>query len=348
MTFLENCWYAAGFSAEMTQEPIIRTLLGRPVVLYRTAAGQAVALGDRCPHRFAPLHQGKVFDDAIRCPYHGLRFGPDGRCVDNPIGNGKIPQAAHVPSYPLREVDGIIWLWFGEQVPDEDAIIRFEIFGEADCWATVEDHMPVAASYALVADNLLDLSHAEFLHPALATEGFNKRVQFSMAQEDDVVIARNWRPSEPISGLFRFGMGEKAPEFVDHRSIVRWHAPAILSVEVGATYVGRPPEEGLTTITAHLITPETDKSCHYFWKFARDFRLDDDEFATRLHDIVQGAFDTEDRPMIEAQQRYMGDQSLEELRPVLLTSDAASARARRILNEKLASQTAQFATQAAE
>ncbi len=344
MAFLMNSWYAAGFTAQIGRTPASRIMLGEPVLLYRTEDGSVVAMSDRCPHRSAPLHKGRVFGDAIRCPYHGLRFGPNGQCVENPIGDGKIPRSATLTTYPVQEVNGIVWLWFGDQEPDESKITRFDIFDEPAQWATVEDYMLVSAAYGLVSDNLLDLSHAEFLHPALATEGFNKRTQFSVSQEGDVVIARNWRPNEPISRLFRFGMGERAPEHVDHRSIISWHAPATLEVEVGVTPPGQPNSEGVTVITAHLITPETEDTCHYFWKVARNFKLEDYEFGVRLHDITQQAFETEDKPMIEDQQRYMAGKRLEDLKPIWLTSDAASARARRVLEAMLAEQSAAFET----
>lgn len=41
-------------------ELLPRTILGQPMVLYRTANGGVAALHDACPHRFAPLHVGKL------------------------------------------------------------------------------------------------------------------------------------------------------------------------------------------------------------------------------------------------------------------------------------------------
>ena len=66
--YLRNAWYCAGFSPDLGQQPIGRTFLGEPVVLYRTADGGPVALAGRCPQRFAPLHLGRIVDDAIQCP----------------------------------------------------------------------------------------------------------------------------------------------------------------------------------------------------------------------------------------------------------------------------------------
>lgn len=86
MSFLKNAWYCAAWAREITREPLSRTLLNQKLVFYRKADGTIVAMSDVCPHRFAPMHQGKLHGDVLACPYHGLQFGPDGRCVHNPHG----------------------------------------------------------------------------------------------------------------------------------------------------------------------------------------------------------------------------------------------------------------------
>lgn len=96
MGFVRNTWYCAAWSESLTDTPLHRKFLGEEVVLYRKAFREPVALSNRCPHRFAPLHKGQLKGDAIECPYHGLRFGPSGACVHNPHGDGRIPQAAQV------------------------------------------------------------------------------------------------------------------------------------------------------------------------------------------------------------------------------------------------------------
>jgi len=338
MNFLLNTWYAAGFSADFGRTPTLRTLLERDIVFYRTEAGEAIALNDRCPHRFAPLHRGQVIGDALRCPYHGLQFGAGGACVHNPIGDGKIPRAAKTTAYSLAERDGIVWIWFGQEPADESKIRRWPEF-ESPEFESIEGYVHVDADYQLVADNLLDLSHAEFLHPNLATPGFNRRTQYSMEHVGQTVIARNWRPNEPITKLWEMAFGAQAPSHVDHRAIVQWEPPSTLHLEIGVTHVGRATAEGPTSKQAHLVTPERAGTCHYFWKFARDFQRGDSEFSARLKTAIQGAFENEDEPMIEAQHRSMAGQSFESLKPVLLPTDSASVRARRVLQQLLDQQT---------
>ena len=45
---------------------------------------------DICPHRFAPLSQGRIEGNCIQCPYHGWEFNYNGSCA-------KIPQLEDMP-----------------------------------------------------------------------------------------------------------------------------------------------------------------------------------------------------------------------------------------------------------
>ena len=103
--FLRNCWYAAAWDDEVTETPLARTILGEPVVLYRTAEGRPAALADRCCHRALPLSMGRLVGETLQCGYHGLRFDTEGRCVAVP-GQTTIPPGARVRAFPLAERHG--------------------------------------------------------------------------------------------------------------------------------------------------------------------------------------------------------------------------------------------------
>ena len=106
MSYLRNAWTVAAWAHELDGGKLLaRTLLDEPLVFFRNAQGQPQALLDRCPHRFAPLSMGKLCDGgaSVQCPYHGLRFDGGGACVHNPHGDGRIPVAAKVRSYPVVE-----------------------------------------------------------------------------------------------------------------------------------------------------------------------------------------------------------------------------------------------------
>lgn len=339
MAFLKNCWYGLALSAEVGSRPLARTILDLPLVVYRSADGLPVALDNRCPHRFAPLSLGQVIGNDIRCPYHGLRFAPDGACVDNPCGNGQIPRTARVTAYPLREVDGIVWFWHGEAPPDERRIVRFQEFGQPAAWAPAEFVLHVQADHMLVSDNLMDLTHAEFLHPQLAQEGFARRSQPRVSQEGEQVISRNDLTREPISPLSRLSMGgADAPDHIDRTTLVTWNAPANLRIHMSDRAVGQPFEQGAQFVAAHLITPETAASCHYLFRVVRNWRVDDATLTEQIRATAHQAFSQEDQPIIEAQQRCMGGRTYDELRPALMGTDLGPALTRRIFRRKLQEQ----------
>src|SRR5260370_11583536 len=118
--YLRNAWDVAGWSDNLADGQLLsRTILKEPIVLFRKSDGHIAALQDRCPHRFAPLHMGKIVGgDRVQCPYHGLEFDASGACVLNPHGTKNIPPRARVRSYPVTEKHKAIWIWMGEQPPD--------------------------------------------------------------------------------------------------------------------------------------------------------------------------------------------------------------------------------------
>src|SRR5690606_24837131 len=103
-------WYPVSLSKEVGRKPRRVELLGDPYVLYRDVSGKAVVHLDRCPHRNAPLSQGRCLrDNTLECPYHGWRFSPDGACETIP-GREDLPKHTHrVETFPTHEQYGIVW-----------------------------------------------------------------------------------------------------------------------------------------------------------------------------------------------------------------------------------------------
>ena len=109
--FLTDSWYLAAPSAELKPgQQFRRIILGEPVMLGRTSAGEPFALRDICPHRLVPLSEGKQVETdgvpTVQCPYHGWRFGTDGVCKLMPSlveGQGYDPSRVKVRRYPVHE-----------------------------------------------------------------------------------------------------------------------------------------------------------------------------------------------------------------------------------------------------
>ncbi len=62
-----------------------------------------------------PLSAGRILaNDNVECPYHGWRFKKDGRCSKIPSLTGHEDleeENIRVRSYPVREQDGLIWVY---------------------------------------------------------------------------------------------------------------------------------------------------------------------------------------------------------------------------------------------
>lgn len=333
MPYLRNTWYAGALATEVSSTPLARVLLDEPVVFFRTGDGAPVALADRCPHRFVPLSRGRVKGNDVECGYHGLRFGRDGACTLNPHGKKIVPGAAHVRSYPLVERFGFVWFWPGDpSAADPGLLPDFGFLEDTQRFTCIRGLTPIAGNYQLVVDNLLDLSHVEFLHPLLGqSEGVDAhRTEFF--QEGNTVFANRWKPNSLIHGLAKKFFWNSPSPRGDARSNMRWDPPSTLTFDLGVTEVGATVEEGVCIWNPHMPTPETEFTTHYFWLIARNRRLEDAEVSRSLFETVDNIFRTEDGPMIELQQRAMGNVSdLLALQPVMLEPDAPAVRARRTL-----------------
>ena len=89
MTFPNGThWYVACLSRQLTKQPLARTMLSHPLVLYRDKSGAPLALLDRCPHRHAPLSEGRVAGGLVQCPYHGWTYNLDGTLRGAPYMEG--------------------------------------------------------------------------------------------------------------------------------------------------------------------------------------------------------------------------------------------------------------------
>lgn len=164
-TFVRNRWYLAGFSDEISRQPIERTILGKPVVMYRTQAGAPIALYGLCPHRYFPLAKGWVDGDSIVCGYHAFAFAADGKCVSIP-SQGTAAGFCQ-PSYPLRETGELCWIWMGDPDRCDPALIPpVEDFGLGlPGWRfSSANHFTIKARAQLLIDNLMDLTHLPYLH----------------------------------------------------------------------------------------------------------------------------------------------------------------------------------------
>ena len=332
--FLMNAWYAAALSKEVgATEYFHRKILGISVLIYRKEDGTPVAIRNRCPHRFAPMHLGKRQGDNVTCLYHGLTFDCRGKCTHNPHGNGTIPKAAVIQSFPLVERDGFLWLWPGDpEMADTTQILDCSELSRRPSTAVGHAYMYSKCNYELMTDNIMDLSHVDHVHgPLINTAGKLSPLIPQVTENGDKVSIRWEWHAHPA--MLLFAMNQKNPEGPSQQYVeVNWQAPASMNLNVGAVEGNdKNFKDGQNIIDFHTITPETETTSHYFFGSTRDYKVEDGEYNDiKLAGMIE-AFTVEDLPLAEAQQIEMGTTELWGLNPVLLSSDAGNVRVRRRL-----------------
>lgn len=135
------------------------------LALFRDAAGQVRAVEDSCPHRRAPLSLGRTTSDGhIQCGYHGWIFNGETGAVSgfpNLEAGERLPRCA-VTTYPVREVDGWVYLWPGageagqapslQQSPERRGEVQFhgqamQALTHRECVAALLDSPGLLARY---------------------------------------------------------------------------------------------------------------------------------------------------------------------------------------------------------
>ena len=330
MNYPRNLWYIAGFDEELPPGKLLaRTYLGDNVVLYRAPDGSPRALEDRCPHRFAPLSAGTLQGDAIQCGYHGLTFDGSGTCVRNP--HGAIPKAACVRAYPVRERDRLLWIWMGEPEKADDSLIAdFSDIAAAPEHGMFRGHLPTACDTMLLVDNIMDLSHVDFLHPTTLGGGAISRVKPVVEDLSDRRVKVTWTSSGDVAAPAFDAHLRVQNQPTDQWTEVTWFAPSCMYLSVGVTLLGEPRSRGLSSVNLHLGTPERPGHAHYWYWTTRDFAISPEANAA-IRPMIEHVFRNEDKPMLEAQQARIGQNEFWSMKPVLLAPDAGAVRVRRKL-----------------
>jgi len=342
-SFICNAWYVGALSHEVAENGLFaRRLLDQPVLFYRKQDGQVVALLDRCPHRFAYLSKGRRIGDEVECVYHGLRFGPDGRCTRSPYQEAP-PLGATVPTFPVVERHRMLWIWMGnpalanpEGIPDHSHM-------DVDAMRPLIWHVRFEGNWQLGNDNLMELTHLFWLHTSTiggwkddagATVGEEYTAR---TDEQGRVQSRTFVPH--VTKPSTFDNGVPAGQPYDQWNDTEWVSPANMKFTMGARPAGQAAGTVTYMVQSHCITPETERSSHYFSGFSRIFDLDMDAAGDdRLIDFFRGIFEREDGPMMADIEEQMGTADLLALNPVILPRDRGAILVRRLVAKQLAAE----------
>lgn len=309
MTYVRNAWYVAAWANELpADKPYAITILGDPIVLFRTPTGFA-ALEDRCVHRMAPLSLGRCEGARLRCMYHGLLFDAGGHVVEIP-GQEIVPPGARVRSYPAVEKGDWVWVWLGDAAIADEALIPPAIGPGHPDYIMGQGHLDYAAEARLINDNLLDFSHLSFVH----AQSFQAGSNFADSLPKLEMLERGVRFSRWTMDAGG-PVGRQSDDPVDNYMTYDFLIPGILLMWSGnfpagsaAIYdMGAPDFDkavGGVTFTSQAVTPMTSATARYFFCWGPHKNHGDTALRDTLMGIADQAFG-EDKVMIEAQHRVI-------------------------------------------
>lgn len=310
MTYVRNAWYVAGWSQDLAVEtPFAITILGEPVVIWRTGSGALHALEDRCVHRMAPLSLGRCEGERLRCMYHGVLFEPSGTVTEIP-GQDIVPPQARVRSYPVVERHSWIWVWMGERDQADEGLIPPAVGLDHPDYILGHGQLDYAAEARLINDNLLDFSHLTFVH----AKSFGAGPEFAGSPGRITPLERGIRYERWIENSLG-SSSRSSPEPMDSYMAYDFLIPGVLLMTGGVFPLGTAARvnqgepdyaEAVSgvTFTSQAVTPLADGKARYFFSWGPLRGHGDEAHRDMLMGLAAQAFE-EDRVMIEAQQRVI-------------------------------------------
>lgn len=350
--FPMNAWYAAAYDVEVGRTLMARTICNQKMVLFRRTDGIVAALEDACWHRLLPLSMGRLQGDEVTCGYHGLVYNAQGRCTHMPSQETLNP-AACVRSFPVVERHRFVWVWPGDPAKADPALVPDMHWNDDPAWAGDGKRIRVKCDYRLVVDNLMDLTHETFVHGSSIGQRAVAEAPFVATHGDRTATVTRWMEDidAPPFWAAQIKQGRGYEGRVDRWQIIHFEAPCTVVIDVGVAEAGTgavPADwkrnagaksgghgyesdrsKGVNGYVLNTITPETDKSCHYFWAFARNYCLNEQRLTHQLREGVAGIFH-EDELVLEAQQIAIDEHP--DHRFYNLNIDAGSMWARRLID----------------
>ena len=160
---LRRYWHPVALASEVTERPMAATLLGEPVVVWRSN-GQVTAFRDLCIHRGTRLSLGWVEGDKLVCGYHGWHYDATGMCTLIPSlpPDRAIPARARAERFHCTERYGLVFVALDDPArpipdfPEVDQPGYHTFFFGRHRWKT---------SAARMIENFMDVSHFAWVHP---------------------------------------------------------------------------------------------------------------------------------------------------------------------------------------
>jgi phenylpropionate dioxygenase-like ring-hydroxylating dioxygenase large terminal subunit len=256
----EYYWQPVAIAAEIKKNCAYSIWFNhKPLVIFRAQDNQIHALDDLCPHRQAPLSQGKVIQGEIQCPYHGWQFNGKGVCTRVPGLQNNNCKSSLVKAWPLKEEMGLLWCCDNnnsDQLPEFNPAVPIIKSQNLD-YFFMQDR--VETDMFSLIENFLDGFHTHFVHAGLIRQDKTRQtikaevkalidgieVTYSGETNQNGFVSRFLEPKRGIS-LARF----RLPNFAE----IEYRNPQNqLNLLVSVWAVNEKP--GMLSVIARIATP---------------------------------------------------------------------------------------------
>ena len=230
--------------------------------------------------------------------YHGIGFGPDGRCVSVP-SQKSVPPMIRARAYPLVEEAPFVWIWLGDPALADPATIPDHRWLSAADYTGYASYLHCRSNYVRLHENVLDLTHFPYVHGEAAGGLDYISVPAEVKTIGDKVSITRRLAGQPVNANYGRLIGNLGHRV--NRTSESWFVSPGFHIAHATIEDLEGGVDGKTDFhikIMHCFTPETPHASHYFFAGARDVRIDDAEL-TRASEARARATFLEDDAALE-------------------------------------------------
>ncbi|HBB34309.1 MAG TPA: cell death suppressor protein Lls1 [Cyanobacteria bacterium UBA8803] len=256
----KEVWYPLYYIEDLDKsKPTSFTLLGQDVVIWWDKIASCWRVfEDRCPHRLAPLSEGRIAEDGLlECPYHGWAFAGSGQCDRIPQQveetKAEVKRRACVTSLPTIEQQGLLFAYPGQpENADKTKVPIVEpLLDSPDEWICINTFRDLPYDALTLMENVLDSSHLPFTHH----RSVGNRANAGPVELEVVDSGKHGFQGVWAEGPRRGTLGRQDTTFI---------APCLMWHDLTSKQFGR-------TLTVVYATPIRKGECRLFARFPFKF-----------------------------------------------------------------------------
>lgn len=255
-----EAWYPVAYIEDLDpQRPTRFTLLEQGIVIWwDPQASTWRVFEDKCPHRLAPLSEGRVNEAGqLECPYHGWAFSGSGTCEHIPQQpthtQAQISSRACAVALPTAIRQGLLFVYPGtaSNAPRVEVPIIGPLEDDPDGWVVLNTFRDLPYDALTLLENVLDASHIPYTHHKTVGDRANAApMEMEVLESGKQGFQGIW-PEGPRKGK----LGTQRTTFI---------APALMYHDLTSKQFGR-------TLTVVYATPIRKGECRLFARFPFKF-----------------------------------------------------------------------------